>query len=87
MTNSETENPEFRLEFDPAHGEAVPIADGVQRITATNGGPFTFHGTNTYIVGHKNVAVIDPGPHDEAHLKDQPSIDHPVVGWSPHFCP
>ena len=61
--------PEFRMEFDPAHGEAVDIAEGVQRITANNGGPFTFHGTNTYLVGDKNVAVIDPGPEgDDAHL-------------------
>ncbi|MFK5980599.1 MAG: MBL fold metallo-hydrolase [Rhizobiaceae bacterium] len=61
--------PEFRMEFDPAHGEAISIAKDVQRITANNGGPFTFHGTNTYIVGDKNVAVIDPGPEaDDAHL-------------------
>ncbi len=54
----------FRAEFDPRHGEAVEIAPSIQRITATNEGPFTFHGTNTYIVGDKEVAVIDPGPRD-----------------------
>jgi len=61
--------PEFRMEFDPAHGKLVDISDNIQRITANNGGPFTFHGTNTYLVGKKNVAVIDPGPEgDDAHL-------------------
>ena len=62
-------NPEFDLDFVPAHGEAVAIADNVQRLTVNNPGPFTFHGTNTYIVGDRSVAVIDPGPEDEAHFR------------------
>ncbi len=62
-------NPEFDLDFVPAHGEAVTIAENVQRLTVNNPGPFTFHGTNTYIVGGSSVAVIDPGPEDEAHFR------------------
>ena len=58
---------EFSREFVPAHGTAVPVATGVERVTAPNAGPFTFHGTNSYIVGGKSVCVIDPGPEDEAH--------------------
>lgn len=54
--------------FAPAYGEAVPVAPGVARITAGNAGPFTFHGTNSYLVGTDALAVIDPGPGDEAHL-------------------
>ena len=61
-------SPEFDLTFEPAHGRAVPVADGVERITVNNPGPFTFHGTNTYIVGRGSVVVIDPGPEDEAHF-------------------
>ena len=60
--------PKFRIEFDPAYGQAINLAPQVQRITAPNKSAFTFHGTNTYIVGDKNVAVIDPGPVDEVHL-------------------
>ena len=60
--------PEFNMQFEPAHGEAVPVAPGVLRVTANNPSPFTFHGTNSYIVGKDTLAVIDPGPDDEAHL-------------------
>jgi glyoxylase-like metal-dependent hydrolase (beta-lactamase superfamily II) len=35
---------------------------------APNGGPFTFTGTCSYIVGDGDVAIIDPGPDDEGHL-------------------
>ncbi len=63
------ERPEFDLSFQPAHGEAVPVADGVERITVNNPGPFTFHGTNSYIVGKDTLCVIDPGPEDEAHFQ------------------
>ena len=47
----------------------MAIAPGIQRLTVNNPGPFTFHGTNTYIVGEGRVAVIDPGPEDEAHFE------------------
>ena len=58
----------FDREFEPNYGRAVEVAPGVRRITAENPGPFTFHGTNTYIVGEGEVAVIDPGPDDPAHI-------------------
>jgi glyoxylase-like metal-dependent hydrolase (beta-lactamase superfamily II) len=60
--------PQFITAFEPKHGVAVSVADGVQRLTAPNPGPFTFHGTNTYIVGAKSVCVIDPGPDSDAHF-------------------
>jgi len=60
---------DFDLKFEPAHGQAVPVVKSVLRLTANNPSPFTFHGTNTYIVGEKLLAVIDPGPADDkAHL-------------------
>ncbi|WP_111564366.1 MBL fold metallo-hydrolase [Rhizobium sp.] len=61
-------NPDFNRAFEPAYGQAVPIAPGVQRITVNNPSAFTFHGTNSYIVGDRSVAVIDPGPDDDAHF-------------------
>jgi glyoxylase-like metal-dependent hydrolase (beta-lactamase superfamily II) len=59
----------FAPEFDPAYGEAVPIGDKVRRMTVPNSGPFTSHGTNSYIVGRGHVAVIDPGPDDPEHIE------------------
>ena len=47
----------------------MPVGPSVQRVTVNNPGPFTFHGTNSYIVGDRSVAVIDPGPEDEAHFR------------------
>jgi glyoxylase-like metal-dependent hydrolase (beta-lactamase superfamily II) len=41
----------------------------VLRVTARNPSPFTFHGTNSYLVGRDTLAVIDPGPEDDAHLE------------------
>ena len=58
----------FDMEFSPAYGTPVPVADCVERLTVNNPSPFTFHGTNTYIVGSSSVAVIDPGPENEAHF-------------------
>ncbi|WP_113154554.1 MBL fold metallo-hydrolase [Nitratireductor sp. OM-1] len=60
---------EFETRFDPAYGEAVEIAPDIQRLTVNNPSAFTFHGTNSYIVGTSSLAVIDPGPEDEAHFQ------------------
>jgi glyoxylase-like metal-dependent hydrolase (beta-lactamase superfamily II) len=40
----------------------------VRRIVARNPGPLTGPGTNTYLVGIDEVAVIDPGPDDKRHI-------------------
>ncbi|WP_269932166.1 MBL fold metallo-hydrolase [Aminobacter sp. HY435] len=59
---------DFDTRFEPAYGLAVPVADGVLRLTVNNPSPFTFHGTNSYLIGKDTLAVIDPGPEDDAHL-------------------
>lgn len=55
-------------EFDPRYGEAVELLPGVRRLTAENPGPFTFHGTNSYLIGSKNLIAIDPGPERPEHI-------------------
>ncbi|QDZ01051.1 MBL fold metallo-hydrolase [Nitratireductor mangrovi] len=59
----------FDMDFDPAHGTAVEVAPHVRRITVNNPGPFTFHGTNTYLIGEQSLAIIDPGPEDDQHFE------------------
>jgi glyoxylase-like metal-dependent hydrolase (beta-lactamase superfamily II) len=59
----------FDKNFDLAPGLADEIAPGVRRVLANNGGPFTFKGTLSYIVGRGKVAIVDPGPDDPEHIK------------------
>jgi len=40
----------------------------VRRLLAPNAGPFTHSGTQTYLVGTRDVAVIDPGPDLPDHV-------------------
>jgi glyoxylase-like metal-dependent hydrolase (beta-lactamase superfamily II) len=58
----------FDKNFDLAPGHIEEVRPGVRRLLANNPGPFTFKGTVTYVVGRGEVAVIDPGPLDDAHL-------------------
>jgi glyoxylase-like metal-dependent hydrolase (beta-lactamase superfamily II) len=48
-------------------GVAAALSPMVRRIVAPNPGVMTGPGTNTYLVGIDEVAVIDPGPDDESH--------------------
>jgi glyoxylase-like metal-dependent hydrolase (beta-lactamase superfamily II) len=66
----ETEEPrmDFDTRFNPSYGTAVEVAPDVLRLTVNNPSPFTFHGTNSYIIGRDTLAIIDPGPADDAHF-------------------
>jgi glyoxylase-like metal-dependent hydrolase (beta-lactamase superfamily II) len=62
------EGPQFRTSMDFAYGVARELVPGVLRLVANNPGPFTFKGTNTYLVGRgDDLVLIDPGPEDAAH--------------------
>ncbi|WP_267435366.1 MBL fold metallo-hydrolase [Sphingomonas sp. GM_Shp_1] len=52
------------------HPTGIPILlePLVSRVLAPNPSPFTYTGTQTHIVGDRDLAVIDPGPDDPAHL-------------------
>ena len=58
----------FNAAERPRTGVIEEVAPGVRRLVAGNQGPYTFTGTNSYIIGEGRVAVIDPGPDDAAHL-------------------
>ncbi|VVT03745.1 MBL fold metallo-hydrolase [Sphingomonas sp. EC-HK361] len=53
---------------DPPIGIPILLEPMVTRVLAPNPSPYTFTGTQTHIVGTRDVAVIDPGPADTAHV-------------------
>ena len=59
----------FNRDFPLKPGVVEEARPGVRRVLCNNPSPFTFTGTVSYIVGQGNVAIIDPGPDDEAHAK------------------
>src|SRR5438552_6258858 len=58
----------FDKALDLLPGKVEEAGPGVRRLLANNPSPFTFTGTMSYIVGRGQVAIIDPGPLDDAHI-------------------
>ncbi len=52
----------------PPVGVAQELGGGVRAILAPNPSPMTLWGTNTFLLGTRRLAVIDPGPEDPGHL-------------------
>ena len=61
--------PQFRFDYEFDYGVVSRVAPEIRRVVARNPSAFTFQGTGTYIVGDGQVAVIDPGPREEAHVE------------------
>lgn len=70
------------------YGVPEQVSPLVRRVIAPNPGPFTFTGTGVYIIGHGDVAVIDPGPEMAAHFEalnqalDGERVSHVLVTHS-----
>lgn len=62
-------SPSYDRAFTPQVGEPVDVGQGVLRITAPNASAYTFTGTNTYLIGETDLAIVDPGPDDDTHLQ------------------
>lgn len=58
----------FRRDLEFEYGKADRLSPNLRRVIANNPSPFTLYGTGTYILGTGNVAVVDPGPADPAHV-------------------
>ena len=69
MAEEIDDQPQFDRAFAVGAGRVQALTPLVRRLVAPNPGPFTFTGTCTYVVGQGNVAVIDPGRDDPAHLE------------------
>ncbi len=63
-----TDDVPFDKSFDLEPDKVREIAPQVRAIVANNPGPFTFKGTMSYIIGRGKVAILDPGPNDDAHI-------------------
>jgi glyoxylase-like metal-dependent hydrolase (beta-lactamase superfamily II) len=59
----------FDTSFRPDIGACVELAPGLGRITAPNASPYTFTGTNSFLIGKERVALVDPGPEEPIHLE------------------
>ena len=71
--------PEPRSNLVP--GTAVSLAAGVRRIVAPNAGLMTGPGTNTYLLGTSEIAVLDPGPLHDEHLHAIMAAAGGAVRW------
>ncbi|MSO74369.1 MAG: MBL fold metallo-hydrolase [Alphaproteobacteria bacterium] len=67
----------FDHTLDFEYGAVASLTPFIRRVIARNGGPFTFHGTGTYIVGRGRVGIIDPGPQLDQHIA---ALLHAVEG-------
>ena len=58
----------FDKSFDLEPDRVKEVAPLVRAVAANNPSPFTFKGTVSYIIGRGKVAILDPGPDDDAHV-------------------
>ncbi len=68
MSDSSNDLPPPSRAEEAASGVVTRLSGLTRRLIAGNASPYTFTGTCSYIVGAGDVAIIDPGPADEAHL-------------------
>ena len=59
----------FVRDMSFAYEEAEQVSPLIRRLVANNPGPFTYLGTGVYFIGRGEVAVVDPGPDDSAHIE------------------
>jgi glyoxylase-like metal-dependent hydrolase (beta-lactamase superfamily II) len=59
----------FDKRFDLPPDTVEEVVPGVRRVLCNNPSPFTYKGTVSYIIGRGQVAIVDPGPLDDAHSK------------------
>lgn len=53
---------------DVVSGSTAELSGLITRVVANNAGPMTAAGTNTYLIGRRELAIIDPGPADPLHI-------------------
>lgn len=59
----------------------VTLTKRLRRITAPNPGPMTGEGTNCYLIGQDDIAVVDPGPAIDSHINHIVEIAGDRIKW------
>lgn len=54
--------------MDAPYARLEQLEPGIARVLAHNPSAFTYYGTQTYLIGEREIAVIDPGPDLPEHL-------------------
>jgi glyoxylase-like metal-dependent hydrolase (beta-lactamase superfamily II) len=54
--------------MDAPYAKLEQLEPGIARVLAHNPSAFTYFGTQTYLIGTEELAVIDPGPDLPAHI-------------------
>ncbi len=67
--------------FGPEMPAQSELASGIRRLVAPNPSMMTGPGTNTYLLGIDEVAVLDPGPVIESHLENIQAMAGAPVRW------
>ena len=62
-------------------GQITELAPGVRRLLAPNPSMMTGPGTNTYLLGEKEIAVIDPGPAMQEHVDAIQELAAAPIKW------
>jgi glyoxylase-like metal-dependent hydrolase (beta-lactamase superfamily II) len=67
--------------FGPEMPASTQLADNVRRIVAPNPSMMTGPGTNTYLFGNEEIAVLDPGPIIDSHLQTIQELAGAPIKW------
>ena len=67
--------------FGPDMPAFTELAPGVRRLLAPNSSMMTGPGTNTYLIGSKEVLVLDPGPVIASHIENIQEIANAPIRW------
>ena len=67
--------------FGPDMPVLTELAPGVRRLLAPNPSMMTGPGTNTYLFGRNEVAVLDPGPAIESHIEKIQQVAEAPIRW------
>ncbi len=66
---------------DLVAGTIVSLTSGIRRLIAPNAGMMTGPGTNTYLLGEREIAVVDPGPAIGTHIQKIVDVAAAPVRW------